>query len=155
MEAPNGVFTNRRSRSSSRAPEARNGSEMKKATTSRDTRMRSRSSSRAPEARNGSDSSKANSKKAKDTEKSSKSSSASGAKAGDGKHREKEQYSKSRAFPVLREFPFTIDAVPSWTCDRRHKLGPLKSHDIKSQGDMRYPCAACLRYTNGGTELEL
>ena len=72
VEAPNGVFTNTRSRSSSRAPEARNGSEKEKATTSsRDTRMRSRSSSRAPEAHNGSDSSKANSKKAKDTEKSS------------------------------------------------------------------------------------
>ena len=85
VEDPNGVFTNTRSRSSSRAPEARNGSEMKKATTttSRDTRMRSRSSSRAPKARNGSDSSKAKSKKAKDTEKSSKSSSASGAKADD------------------------------------------------------------------------
>ena len=75
VEGPNGVFTNTRSRSSSRAPEAvRNGSEMKKA---RDTRMRSRSSSRAPEARNGSDSSKAKTKKAKDTEKSSKPSSAS------------------------------------------------------------------------------
>ena len=59
VEGPNGVFTNTRSRSSSRAPEARNGSAKKKATTtSMDTRMRSRSSSRAPEARNGSDSSK-------------------------------------------------------------------------------------------------
>ena len=67
VEGPNGVFTNTRSRSNSRAPEAaHNSSEMKKAT--RDTRMRSRSSSRAPEARNGSDSSKAKSKKAKDTE---------------------------------------------------------------------------------------
>ena len=74
VKAPDGMFTNTRSRSSSRAPEERNGSEMKKA---RDTRMRSRSSSRAPEARNGSDSSKAKTKKAKDTEKSSKPSSAS------------------------------------------------------------------------------
>ena len=88
VEGPNAVFTNTRSRSSSRAPEAaRNGREMKKA--SRDTRMRSRSSSRAPEARNDSDSSKAKSKKAKDTEKSSKRSSASGDKADDDKHRER------------------------------------------------------------------
>ena len=72
---------------------------MKKAT--RDTRMRTRSSSRAQEARNGSDSSKAESKKAKDTEKCSKPSSASGAKADDDdKHREKEQYTKSRAVPI-------------------------------------------------------
>ena len=75
VKGPNGVFTNTRSRSSSRTLEAaRNGSEMKKA---KDTRMRSRSSSRAPEARNGSDSSKAKTKEAKDTQKSSKPSAAS------------------------------------------------------------------------------
>ena len=79
----------------------------------------------AQEARNGSDFSKAKPKKAKDTEKSSKPSSASGAKAGDGKHREKEQYSKSRAFPVFRDFSFTIDAIPSWTCDHHHNVHVL------------------------------
>ena len=47
---------------------------MKKA---RDTRLKSRSSSRAPEARNGSDSSKAKTKKAKDPKPSSKPSSVS------------------------------------------------------------------------------
>ena len=74
---------------------------MKKA---RDTKMMSRSSSRAPEARNGSDSSKVKNKKAKDTEKFSKPSSASGAKADDDKHREKEQYTKSRAVPIFRTY---------------------------------------------------
>ena len=109
VEGPNGVFTNTRSRSSSRAQEAaRNGSEMKKA---RDTRMRSRSSSRAPDARNGSDSSKAKSKKAKDIEKSSKPSSASGAKADDGKHWEKEQYSKSRA--IYYNYSFSLMSLPA------------------------------------------
>ena len=83
VEGPNGVFTNTRSRSSSHAPEARNGNEMKKA---RDTRLRSLSSSLAPEARNGSDSSKAQTKKAKDT--------------------------KSRAFPVFGNYSFTIDEIP-------------------------------------------
>ena len=85
--------------------------------------MRSRSSSRALEARNGSDFSKAETKKAKDTEKSSQPSSTSGAKAGDGKNREKVKYTKSRAFPVFRNFSFTFDAIPSWTCDHCHELG--------------------------------
>ena len=116
-EGPNRGFTNTRSRSSSRAPEARNGSEIKKA---RDTRLRSRSSSRAPEARNGSDSSKAQTKKAKDTEKSSKPSSASD----DGKHRAmKKKNSKSEGLrlgpvPTFRYYSFTIDEISSGTCQR-------------------------------------
>ena len=97
---------------------------MKKA---RDTRMRSRSSSRAPEARNGSDSSKAQTKKAKDTEKSSKPSFASGAKAGGGMHREKEQFTKSRAVPVFREYQFSIDEFPCLHCPNYHKRDPIKS----------------------------
>ena len=137
VEGPNGVFTNTRSRSSSGAPEARNGSEMKKA---RDTRLTSRSSSRVPEARNGSDSSKAQTKKADDTEKSSKPSSASGAKAADGEHQAtKKKHSKSEGLgpvPTFRYYPFNIDKIPSGTCDRRHTLVPLKPHDIKNQGDM-------------------
>ena len=76
VSGPNGVYTNTRSRSNSRAPEARNGSNSSKAKTkAKDTGLRSRSSSRAQEAGNVSDSSKM--KKAKDTKQSSKPSSAS------------------------------------------------------------------------------
>ena len=136
------------------------------------TNTRSRSSSRAQEARNGSDSSKAQTKKAKDTEKSSKPTSASGAKADDDKHRAtKKKHSKSEAqvrspsqkhseseglgpVPTFRDYPFTMDEISSGTCDQR-KLVPLKSHDIKYQGDMRYPCLACSRRTNYQTGLLL
>ena len=96
------------------------------------TNTRSRSSSRAQEARNGSDSSKAQTKKAKDTEKSSKPSSASGAKAGNGKHRENEQFTKSRAIPVFREYPFSIGEFAGLTRPN-HKMTVLSESEIDKQ----------------------
>ena len=95
--------------------------------------MRSRSSSRAQEAHNGSDSSKAKSKKAKDTEKSSNSSSASGAKADDDKHRENEQYTKSRAVPIYCNFSFCIDEFPCLICPSRHRLTIVTKAEIDKQ----------------------
>ena len=91
----------------------------------------------------GSDSSKAQTKKAKDSEKSSKPSSAFGAnlKADDGKHRAtsmKKKNSKSEGLgpvPTFRDYPF--DEIPGGTCDSSceqcYKSLPLKSHDIKNQ----------------------
>ena len=136
------MFTNTRSRSSSRAPKARNGSDSSEMKKARDTRLRSRSSSRAPEALNSSYSSKAKTKKAKDTAKSIKPSSVSGlgAKADDCEHwATKKKHPKSEGLgpvPTFRYYPFNIDKIPSGTCDRRLKLVPLKPHDIKNQGDM-------------------
>ena len=151
------ALTERRSRSSSRAPEARNGSDSSEIKKARDTRLGSRSSSRAQAARNSSDSSKAQTK-AKDTEKFSKPSSASGANGDDGKHRAtKKKHSKSEGLgpvPTFRHYPFTIDdspdndETPSGTCNQRYKLVPLKSHDIKNQRDVGYPCIACMWHTN-------
>ena len=83
---------------------------MKKA---RDKRMRSGSSSRAPEARNGSDSSKAKSKKAKDTEKSSKPSAASGAKADDDKHGERSNTQNQEPFQSIAIIDFALMSLPA------------------------------------------
>ena len=119
------MFTNTRSRSSSRAPEAaRNGSEMKKV---RDTRMRSRSSSssRVPEARNGRDSSKVKSKKAKDTEKSSKPSSASD----DG-----EPWGKGGGpVPIFRNHSFCIDEFAGLICPNRKMVVAAKAEMEKQE----------------------
>ena len=139
VEGPGGVFTNTRSRSSSRAPEARNhgrGSEKKKATTT--TTRDTRSSSRAPEAHSG------NSKKAKDTEKSSKSSSASGAKAGDDAPRGK----GLGAVPIFHNYTFCIDEFPDLICPRRHKMTIVTKAEMDRQDrKQRIRCAACLEPT--------
>ena len=106
------------------------------------TNTRSRSNSRAPEARNGSDSSKM--KKAKDTvtKMSSNPSSVVKAKTDDGeprttkkKHSESERLWPGQSFK-FRDYPFTIEVFPSGTCDQRHKLLPLRSHDIMNQGNL-------------------
>ena len=107
--------------------------------------MRSHSSSRAPEARNGSDSSKAKSKKAKDTEKSSKSSSASGAKADDDKHMENEQYTKSRAVPIYHNYSFGIEEFPDHICPSSHRLTiVIKAEMDMQERNQRILCGSCL-----------
>ena len=135
---PNGVFTNTSSRSSSRAPEARNGSELKKA---RDTRMRFRSSSRALAARNGSDSSKVKNKKARDTKKSSKPSSASD---------DVELWGKGLGpVPIFRDYPFSIDDFARLTCPNCHKMTALtKSEMEKQETNQRTLCGTCQRKTD-------
>ena len=143
VEGPNGVFTNTRSRFSSRAQEAAcYGSEMKKA---RDTRMRSRSSSLAPEVRNGSDSSKAKSKKAKDTEKSSKPSSASdnGEPRGKG----------LGPVPIFLNYSFCIDEFAGLTSPNRHKMVvasqlATKAEMEKQERNQCSVCVACQRKTD-------
>ena len=113
------------------------------------TNTRSRSSSRAPEARNGSDSSKAKSKKSEDTEKSSKPSSASEAKADDDKHRENEQYTKSRAVPIYSNFSFCFDEFPCLICPSRHRLTIVTKAEIdKQERNQRILCGGCLEPTD-------
>ena len=105
----------------------------------RDTRMRSRSSSRVPEARNGSDSSKAKTKKAKDTEKSSKASSASY----DGELRSGEK--GLGPVPIFRNYSFCIDEFPSLICQNSHKLEmtvATKAEMEKQERNRRSVCAA-------------
>ena len=40
-----------------------------------------------------------------------------------------------------------MNEIPSNTCDKHHKLVPLRSHDIKNQDDKRYPCGAWMQPT--------
>ena len=101
---------------------------------------RSRSGSSEPEACNGSHSSETKSprpRNAKDTKQSSKPSSASEAKSDDGEHEEKKQSKITRLgpVPIFRCFAFTIDKVPSETCDQHHKMVPLKNADIGKQDE--------------------
>ena len=95
LEGPKGVFTN--------------------------TRARSRSSSRAPEERNGSDFSKTKTKKAENTKQSRKPSSASGAKPDDGEPMKRKHSKKPALVPVptFCYYPYTIDKIPSTTCDKQ------------------------------------